>query len=116
MNSYNDNYLTNPIHVTAGRNLASMREERGITQQQLSDRLGIDSHELAALEAGKIPIGGKLIVALCDLFDEPVSAFFRPPPADNDCPAEMCFNDKARTLFEELSALADKKRENSCKN
>ena len=52
-----------------GVRIAQARKDRGLTQQQLADRLGIAQQTLAHYEIGRLRVVAALLPALADIFD-----------------------------------------------
>lgn len=52
-----------------GRNVKRLRESRGLTQEQLADRLGVSSSLIPKWEAGTKGIGKRVLLKLATMFD-----------------------------------------------
>jgi transcriptional regulator with XRE-family HTH domain len=52
---------------TIAQRLARLRRERGITQQELAERLGVSQPIVSDYERGELRLHGELIVTLADL-------------------------------------------------
>lgn len=65
-----------PLAVRLGVRLRKLRQERGFTQQQLSDRLGIDRCYLSEIENGRRSISLHIIEVLADGFAISLSELF----------------------------------------
>lgn len=52
-----------------GARIAQARKERGLTQQQLADGLGISQQTLAHYEVGRVGVGAPMLPRLSELLD-----------------------------------------------
>lgn len=52
-----------------GARIAQARKERGLTQQQLADALGISQQTLAHYEVGRVGVGAPMLPRLSELLD-----------------------------------------------
>ena len=52
-----------------GERIAQARKERGLTQQQLADALGISQQTLAHYEVGRVGVGAPMLPRLSELLD-----------------------------------------------
>lgn len=62
--------------MTPAENLRSLRQNFGITQQQLADRAGISKQQVSAMERGKDPIGRKMAKKLADALGTSIDNLF----------------------------------------
>ena len=51
-------------------NLRRLRMEKGITQTQLAQKLGVDQRTISAWEKGVCEPSLSIVILLCDIFDE----------------------------------------------
>lgn len=73
------------------------RKHRGLTQQRLADRLGVDKGTISKLENGKMPWDQKYILGIAEALGiEPASLFMRDPSQP----------DYAWTLWEQAKKLS----------
>ena len=68
---------TSSIDIFIGRRVRIRRTSRGMTQQDLSDLLGIDRDNLAAYEAGVERVNAKIMFQIAKLLDVRPDYFFR---------------------------------------
>ena len=68
---------SNPSNVCVGNRLRIKRTSRGISQQELSGRLGIHRDELDDYEAGAERVGANLLLRIAKLLDVRPDYFFR---------------------------------------
>jgi transcriptional regulator with XRE-family HTH domain len=61
---------------TFGERLVSLRHERGWTQRELADKIGIDQPFMSKIEAGKHDPGMKLLGSIAQAFDMTLSELF----------------------------------------
>jgi transcriptional regulator with XRE-family HTH domain len=52
-----------------GARIAQARKERGLTQQQLADALGVSQQTLAHYEVGRVGVGAPMLPRLSELLD-----------------------------------------------
>lgn len=52
-----------------GARIAQARKERGLTQQQLADALGVSQQTLAHYEVGRVGVGAAMLPRLAELLD-----------------------------------------------
>jgi len=69
--------LKQPSNVCVGNRLRIKRTSRGISQQELSGRLGIHRDELDDYEAGAERVGANLLLRIAKLLDVRPDYFFR---------------------------------------
>ncbi len=55
------------LAVDIGTRLAKLRKEKGITQVELSERLGVSQPMASDYERGKLRLHGELIIQLCEI-------------------------------------------------
>lgn len=82
-----------PLEVVIGRAIRHLRVKRGWNQRVLANRLGIKIERVRDYEAGRRPMGPRMLIRLARVFEAPLSAFFRsyrdrrPPAAMMAAPA-----------------------------
>lgn len=59
----------NIIEVNIGERLAQIRKEKGITQGELAERLGISQPMVSDYERGELRLHGELIIQLVKILD-----------------------------------------------
>ena len=64
------------------KNLVRIRKEKGMTQKQLADVLGVFTTQISAWETGARGIGEKMMVRLCNALDVQPADFFANGNAD----------------------------------
>lgn len=52
-----------------GERIATARKERGLTQQQLADKLGVSQQTLAHYEVGRVGVGAPMLPRLSEILD-----------------------------------------------
>jgi putative transcriptional regulator len=62
--------------------LRVLRAERGWSQSDLADRLGVSRQTVNALESGKYNASLILAFKIARLFDQPIEAIFKPTDDD----------------------------------
>jgi ribosome-binding protein aMBF1 (putative translation factor) len=66
-----------PSNICVGSRLRVRRTSRGLSQQELSERLGIDRDHLSAYEAGSERVSASLLLQIGKLLDVRPDYFFR---------------------------------------
>ncbi len=81
--------------------LAEWREYKGLTQEQLAGRLGVDKATVSRWEGGKRGVNLNVLAAISEALGEPQGAIQGPPPVKtpSDPP------DQASALAAELAAI-----------
>ncbi len=62
-----------------GRRIAELRADRGLTQQQVADQLGITARYVQAVEAGKVNVSVRALVDWANLLRAPVATILDVP-------------------------------------
>lgn len=65
--------------MIVGKQISQARVDRNLTRQELGVILGISSVQVARFEAGEEDMPAGLLYRLSEVFDLPVTAFFRQP-------------------------------------
>jgi len=68
---------TNSIDTWIGSRLRTKRTGRGLTQQELSQQLGVDCNDLNAYEAGTKRISAKVLLRIAHLLEVRPGYFFQ---------------------------------------
>ena len=55
-----------PINITVGKNIQAARERAGLTQDELSERIGIGEKSLSAIERGAVGISLSTLKKVCE--------------------------------------------------
>lgn len=104
---------TDPSGVMLDR-LRAARRARGLTQQDVAERLGMARTTLVAIEKGERPVRPQEIVNLASLYDRPLNELLRPAPVPDDFvaqfhlrPGETGYDEQLTRSVELLQELAD---------
>lgn len=68
-----------PCGAIIGKQISSARAQRNLTRRDLGALLGISSEEVEQYEAGVEAVPAGMLYRLSQVFDVPVTAFFRQP-------------------------------------
>lgn len=105
--------LTDPSDVMLDR-LRAARRARGLTQQDVAERLGMSRTTLVAIEKGERPVRPQEIIDLARLYDRPLNELLRSTPVPDDFvaqfrlrPGETGKDDQLTRSVELLQELAD---------
>src|SRR3546814_14047818 len=63
-----------------GERIAKARKERGLTQQQLADKLGVSQQTLAHYEVGRVGVGTPMLPRLAQILDLSFDEILMGPP------------------------------------
>lgn len=72
------------INVEIGANIKEMRERRNLTQEQLSEQIGIGVKSLSAIERGAVGISLTTLRKVCHVLSASSDALIFGPAAPND--------------------------------
>ena len=67
------------IGAGPGRRIAELREDAGLTQQRLAERLGVSPQYLRRVESGGVSLSIKSLVRFADALEVAVVDLFEPP-------------------------------------
>lgn len=94
--------------------LRAARRARGLTQQDIAERLGIARTTLVAIEKGERPVRPQEIIEFARLYGRPLNELLRPAPVPEDFVAqfrlgtgEPKYDDQLAASVELLQELAD---------
>lgn len=68
------------IKRVVGTVVKELRTQEGITQEKLSEDIGLQPHGLTQIETGRNFISSEVLCKLCEHFDVAPSVFFTPKP------------------------------------
>lgn len=92
-----------PLNLAIGRNVKLIREQAGLTQEQLAEILGLGDKHLSAIECGAAGLSMPVLVKLCDALSVTAdSVLFGERAGDDDRAQVICL------LAERLQRLSDK--------
>ena len=92
-----------PLNLAIGRNVKLIREQAGLTQEQLAEILGLGDKHLSAIECGAAGLSMPVLVKLCDALSVTAdSVLFGERAGDDDRAQVTCL------LTERLQRLSDK--------
>lgn len=91
----------NSIRTAVAKNVKRMREEMGLTQEMLSERLGYSTSHIANIESGKTGLSDELLASLCNLFHRKPSEIYNDPDLSfsSDKILSETINDSVETEF-----------------
>lgn len=93
-----------------GNNLKHLRKTNKITQEELSEKLGITPSHLSRIENGKSFVTAELLDTLCIIFDiSPATFFYTPREFSGD---DSLFSKIDRVIDEELVNLGIELKKN----
>lgn len=81
--------------------LAEWRIYKGLTQEQLAGRLGVDKATVSRWEGGRRGVNLNVLAAISEALGEPVAAIQGPPPAET--PSGQ--SDQVSALAAELASI-----------
>jgi len=64
--------MANKMH----NNIAKLRKQNKLSQEELADLLGITRPYLSKIENGKVNPGGDIVVKIASIFEKPVEEIF----------------------------------------
>lgn len=91
------------VDAHVGERLRSMREERGLSQEALGQRVDVSFQQIQKYERGANRVGASRLYEFAQVFSVPVETFFNGLPSDTKDDAE------ARATVSQLSQFARSK-------
>ena len=88
--------------IETGRRIHALRQERGLTQEELANTLGITDRHIRGIESGKRNASIDLLVALANLFSVSLDYLILGKPTRHQIRNEL------QTTLESLSAMMEK--------
>lgn len=82
MKSNSENY----VQKLLGRNVKRLRKENKLTQEELSEKLGITQKHLSIIETGTQFASATLIAKISEIFETPVSELFTTETTESNYP------------------------------
>ncbi len=68
------------VRILLGRNVKRFRKQKGLSQEQLAEKVGISVKHLSTIESGAAFLSSDLLQALSDTLDVPVYLLFYEGP------------------------------------
>jgi transcriptional regulator with XRE-family HTH domain len=91
------------IDAHVGERLRKMREERGMSQEALGQRVDVSFQQIQKYERGANRVGASRLYEFSQVLQVPVETFF------NGLPAEAKNDDEAREAVQQLASFAKSK-------
>ena len=91
------------IRKAVAENLKRFREEAGLTQDALAEKLGFSTSHIANIEGGKTGISDEILADLCNLFHKKPAEIYNDPdlnfPADKEL--KLAINDSVKKVIQD---------------
>jgi Zn-dependent peptidase ImmA (M78 family)/transcriptional regulator with XRE-family HTH domain len=87
--------------------LRAARRARGLTQQDVADRIGMARTTLVAIEKGERPVRPQEIIELARLYDRPLNELLRAAPVAEDFVAQFRLRTGGATQDEQLAEAVE---------
>lgn len=94
---------TNILQIV-GRNIKAIRVSKGMTQEQLAEKLNRSTNYVSLIELGKSGMNAPTIIDISNILDVSSDSLFKGL-------LEYKTNDKDKTLFETISALSNEDKD-----
>ncbi len=90
------------IRKALGKNVRRFREEAGLTQEALAEKLGFSTSHIANIEGGKTGISDEILANLCNLFNKKPAEIYNEPDTDFaiDKKLTAAINDSVKKAFQ----------------
>ena len=104
----------NPIDILVGSRIRKFRKDRGMSQAQLGEKLGVTFQQVQKYENGKNRVGASRLQMISTALDVPVGHFFTDGAGTSWTSAKpLAFDPQALRLAEAFTRLNDKELRNS---
>lgn len=93
------------IRKAVAKNIRRFREEAGLTQDALAEKLGFSTSHIANIEGGKTGISDEILANLCNLFNKKPAEIYNEPDAhfSMDKELKVAINDSVKKAFQNSS-------------
>ena len=93
------------IRKAVAKNIRRFREEAGLTQDALAEKLGFSTSHIANNEGGKTGISDEILANLCNLFNKKPAEIYNEPDAHflMDKELKVAINDSVKKAFQNSS-------------
>ena len=106
------NAMTNiqTIRKAVAENIKRFREEAGLTQDELAEKLGFSTSHIANIEGGKTGISDEILADLCNLFHKKPAEIYNEPDMNFtiDKELKLAINDSVKKAvknsYEQISS------------
>lgn len=97
------------IDMEVGRRLRALRLMRGLSREQVADRIGVAHHQIQKYEAGSDRLSASCLFEIAQLLDVPVGAFFETVklPEDERGRDPAGLDDRGHRLAREFDKLLE---------
>ena len=89
------------IRKAVAKNIRRFREEAGLTQDALAEKLGFSTSHIANIEGGKTGISDEILANLCNLFNKKPAEIYNEPDTHFAMDKELmsAINDSVKKAF-----------------
>jgi len=93
------------IRKAVGQNIRRFREEAGLTQEALAEKLGFSTSHIANIEGGKTGISDEILASICNLFHKKPAEIYNEPDLDFavDKELKLAINDSVKKVIQNSS-------------
>ena len=90
------------IRKAVAKNIRRFREEAGLTQDSLAEKLGFSTSHIANIEGGKTGISDEILANLCNLFNKKPAEIYNEPDTHFAMDKELksAINDSVKKAFQ----------------
>ena len=90
------------IRKAVAKNIRRFREEAGLTQDALAEKLGFSTSHIANIEGGKTGISDEILANLCNLFNKKPAEIYNEPDTHFAMDKELksAINDSVKKAFQ----------------
>ncbi len=93
------------IRKAISQNIRRFREEAGLTQEALAEKLGFSTSHIANIEGGKTGISDEILASVCNLFNKKPAEIYNEPNLDFavDKELKLAINDSVKKVIQNSS-------------
>ncbi|MCR5045521.1 MAG: helix-turn-helix domain-containing protein [Treponema sp.] len=93
------------IRKAVAKNIRRFREEAGLTQEALAEKLGFSTSHIANIEGGKTGISDEILASLCNLFNKKPAEIYNEPDLDFaiDKELKLAINESVKKAVQDSS-------------